>query len=224
MSELQQEQTTVENWVDQAKEIENGEAPSGKVIKLTGKDSVTSPAADQPTSTYQQQHAKVLRFEISVSKEDDATTIEQWETYLRAVIQEANDDSGRPFTFKNFVTSAGYYIIDGKVCMPQDYDPMTRNRKPGTFPPLWAGGPNEQERKSLLKSAQTAPAAIEVDEPEEQEFVAVRSSLPRRDPITGHRPRKPRSDKGSKKGARTESPDKVKSAIAQMGKELRETQ
>ena len=37
--------------------------------------------------------------------------------------------------------TGGYYIVDGKVCLPDDYDPKRENFKTGSHPPVWAGGP-----------------------------------------------------------------------------------
>lgn len=55
----------------------------------------------------------------------------------------------------------GYYLVDGRVCLPDDYDPSTRGFKPGAHPPLWAMAPDEREilkrierEKSLPKIAQ----------------------------------------------------------------------
>lgn len=92
-------------------------------------------------NAYKFQHAKVLRFEVSVGKDDDETTLEAFELWVRQALQEQRADESHPFTYNNITVQGGYYIIDGKVCLPQDYDPRTKGRKPGTYPPQWAGGP-----------------------------------------------------------------------------------
>lgn len=124
----------------------------------------TDIAVDVPTATaltagkgYKSQHAKVLRFEISVGKRDDETILEEFERYVRSALSAASQDDGDPLEFDHLTLLGGYYIIDGHVCLADDYDPLTRNRKPGTYPPSWAGGPKSGER----------PAAVVRDEPEE---------------------------------------------------------
>lgn len=202
-------QTTVDNWVDQAKAVEDGDAPSGSVaIKLTGENSVASPGPDEPKGEpYQKQHAKVLRFEISIGAEDDSRTLEEFEADIREAL--VNGMRGEPV--HNVTLQGGYYIIDGKVCLPTDYDPATKNRKPGTFPPVWAGGPDPKKSHLQLVTDDT-------DDEGEREFVRVQPTIPRRDPLTGAKPRKPRSDRGVKKGPRKNDADKVKAsdAIARM--------
>lgn len=37
--------------------------------------------------------------------------------------------------------TGGYYILDGKVCLPDDYDPRKKQFRKGAVPPEWAGGP-----------------------------------------------------------------------------------
>lgn len=53
----------------------------------------------------------------------------------------------------------GYYLVDGKVCLPDDYDPNTRGFKPGAHPPLWAMGPDERDvLKRIEREKATRPA------------------------------------------------------------------
>lgn len=208
------EQTTVENWVEQAEAIEQGEAPADKVFKLTGDNSVTSPG-DAPATevgpSYEKQHAKVTRFEISIGKDDDERSLEEFINAIRAAL------AGGDVNAHNVTLQGSYYIIDGKVCLEQDYDPATKNRKPGTYPPVWAGGPDP--KKSQLYAV---PDATDDEEEEEREFVLPERTVPRRDPVTGMKPRKPRSDKGVKKGPRKADADTVKAAVEKMGQEFRE--
>lgn len=211
------EQTTVENWVDQAKAVENGKAPSGSVsIKLTGENSVTSPGQNEAPKgeSYKTQHAKVLRVEVSIGKEygEDERTIEEFEAAVKEALFH-NPEVGA----HNVCTQGAYYIIDGKVCMPKDYDPATKNRKPGTFPPMWAGGPDPKKQQPFT----AADVTDDTDDDSEREFVRIQSTKPRRDPVTGVKPRKPRSDKGMKKGPRktTEDKEKATDAIERMRSE-----
>lgn len=85
---------------------------------------------------YRFQHAKVLRFEVSIGANDEDRTLEEFETDVRAALTRIG---GNPI--HNVTMTGGYYIIDGTVCLERDYDPASKNRKPGTFPPPWAGGP-----------------------------------------------------------------------------------
>lgn len=106
------------------------------------------PAKEPVTlSSYTTQHAKVLRFEISVGADDDEHTIEHFEQAVRNTLAFARDHASAVFKsgrqelrWHNLTTTGAYYIIDGKVCMPVDYDANSKNRKPGTQPPAWAGG------------------------------------------------------------------------------------
>lgn len=194
-------QTTVQNWVEQARAIERGEAPADKVIKLTGPNSVTSPGPDQPT--YKTQHAKVLRIEVSIGQNDDDRTLEQFEADCKRLLRTDPGPQGLPP--HNITTLGGYYLIDGKVCMPDDYDPATKNRKPGTYPPRWAGGPDPSKQQHPTDDDVTD----DTDNNAEQAFVRVAPTKPRRDPLTGVKPRKERSDKGVRKGTRKTEADKV---------------
>lgn len=135
---------------------------------------------------FENQHAKVIRLEVSVGKNDADRTLDELLDAVRAALKAA------PVAAHNITVQGSYYIIDGKVCLPDDYDHDQRDRKPGTYPPTWAGGPTVQEK---------AAATFVEDKP--REFVPVQADPhKRRDPITGVKPRKPRSDKGVKKGPR----------------------
>lgn len=152
--------------------------------------------------SYEKQHAKVLRFELTVGADDSDRTIEQFEADIRAALTQIN---GTPI--HNTTLQGGYYIIDGKVCLTQDYDPTTKNRIPGTFPPVWAGGPDPKK-----------PAPLYVDDDTPRDFVRVKPTIQRRDPLTGRRARK---DKGVKRGPRNPVSAEARDAIAKMGEELK---
>jgi hypothetical protein len=138
---------------------------------------------------FQRQHAKVVRVEISIGADDSERTIDEFIDDIQAVLGQGTK------VHANYVTvQGGYYLIDGKVCLPADYDPQEKDRKPGTYPPIWAGGPSEAERAKPTFQAPKEEAP--------REFVRVRPTQARRDPITGVKPRKPRSDKGVAKGPR----------------------
>lgn len=179
---------------------------------------------DTPGS-YQKQHAKVLRFEISVGEDDDAHTLVDFEQAIRQALNVYKDDSRGWFTYNNLTMMGGYYIIDGKVCMPADYDPATKNRKPGTFPPQWAGGPDP--RKVHLVAAPTSDDDEDEDDvvtesdDQSREFVRVAPTLAPRDPVTGRRPRR---DKGVKRGPRKAGADTIdlKAKVAELGEQMKE--
>lgn len=49
----------------------------------------------------------------------------------------------------NFTPVGSYYLVDGKVCRPEDFDRKTMDRKPGTFPPSWSLQ-GEDKKESIL--------------------------------------------------------------------------
>jgi hypothetical protein len=180
--------------------------------------------------SYKTQHAKVLRFEISVGKDDDGKTLEQFEEDLREALAYARDhgasvytDASRSLNFHNLTTQGGYYIIDGTVCLTRDYDPATKNRKPGTFAPMWAGGPDPKKVQLPIALAVTDDEEDGDTDDVKREFVMVKPTIQPRDPVTGRRPRK---DKGVKRGPRKETADKldIKAKVAELGEQMKEAQ
>lgn len=174
--------------------------------------------AESPES-YKQQHAKVLRFEISIGKDDDDRTIEQFENDIRAALFRI---SGNPI--HNVTVQGGYYLIDGKVCVTQDYDPATKNRKPDTYPPVWAGGPDPKQKSQLIPSRGTVDDESDEDEPP---AATIRDIYPEgyKKPERNEFGRRVRSDKGVKRGPRsTEGADKLdmKSKVAELGQQMKE--
>lgn len=51
----------------------------------------------------------------------------------------------------NFTSVGGYYLVNGKVCLVQDFDPETMDRKPGTHPPSWASQGDEKKEAILAE-------------------------------------------------------------------------
>jgi hypothetical protein len=51
----------------------------------------------------------------------------------------------------NFTPTGGYYLIDGKVCRPEDFDRETMDRKPGTHPPSWSVQGDERKASILAE-------------------------------------------------------------------------
>lgn len=81
--------------------------------------------------------SKVLSVHISIGNDDSDRS---WEDFLEDVKKKIGATPyGQPGI--HLSTMGGYYILDGVVCLPGDFDPKTRTFKPGKFPPPWAGGP-----------------------------------------------------------------------------------
>lgn len=92
-------------------------------------------------------HAKVVQLQVSIGTHDRDRTHEQFVEDLMKLLGKV------PYGQEGIHASktGGYYILDGRVCIPEDYDPKTQNFKPGAVPPSWAGGP----KKSAIPSAQS---------------------------------------------------------------------
>lgn len=57
----------------------------------------------------------------------------------------------------NFTSVGAYYLVDGKVCLVQDFDPETMDRKPGTYPPSWAAQ-GDEKKEAILAERNAAQA------------------------------------------------------------------
>lgn len=77
-------------------------------------------------------HAKNTTLLVSIGDKDRKNTIEQMTEALKKVVEKMG---------YNVTIASSYYVLDGKVCAPQDYDPETQQMKPGATVPQWAGGP-----------------------------------------------------------------------------------
>lgn len=114
---------------------------------------------------------KLKRLDISENsgKNDPANSIaKSVNIQLNFIVSSGNDDRER--TYEEFIEeiqtalkaigvnhvtpAGGYYIIDGKVCLPEDYDPETQNRKPGTHPPVWAMTEADRQEQRILERVQ----------------------------------------------------------------------
>jgi hypothetical protein len=86
-----------------------------------------------------------LQFKVIASSgdKDRERTYEQYLGDIRNALATIGVDHVTPV--------GGYYIIDGKVCLPEDYDPETQNRKPGTRPPVWAMSESDKEQAKILE-------------------------------------------------------------------------
>lgn len=82
-------------------------------------------------------HAKVVSLIVSVGTDDRERN---WEDFVADVRKKLGIvPYGKPGLHGGPVS--GYYILDGKVCLPDDYDEKTGTFKKGAVPPTWAGGP-----------------------------------------------------------------------------------
>lgn len=59
----------------------------------------------------------------------------------------------------NFTSVGGYYLVDGKVCLVQDFDPEAMDRKPGTLPPSWASQ-GDEKKEAILVERNAAQAKV----------------------------------------------------------------
>lgn len=145
--------------------------------------------------TYKTQHAKVVFVEVSIGNDhgEDDRTIERFQDAIRQALTSDPEVGARHVTFQR-----AYYIIDGHVCLPSDYDPETKDRKPGTHPPVWAGGPTKAQLESPL--ANVASTGDDDAEEEPQAFVRVK---PTRTTERHPNGRRIRSDKGATRGSRS---------------------
>lgn len=135
------------------------------------------------TKTWEKQHAKVIRFEMSSGADDANRTLEEFE-------QDIRDNLALVTNLNHATVQGGYYIVDGKVCLAKDYDENTQNFKPGTTSPQWAGGPPPPAAEKVDHSVEAAAPTYERVEGFKK---------PERDPLTG---RKIRADKGKPRGPR----------------------
>lgn len=105
-----------------------------------------------------------VHMQVSVGTPDRQRSIEDFEADIVKAMREV-------VGAHNVTVSRPYYILDGKVCLPEDYDPATGNFKEGAVPPAWAGGPSDEERRRKDQEARRRRA----DEVEEAPTRKVRS-------------------------------------------------
>ena len=140
-------------------------------------------------------HAKSVHVIFSVGTEDRDRSIEEFIEDLRKKVgpleppfaewkcadckkKVGNTETKCPncgskkFTIKrksgvHMAITGEHYILDGKVCLPEDYDEKAQNFKPGAVPPTWAGGPSRKE-VSITTQLQRDLAELTTDEYEEK--------------------------------------------------------
>jgi hypothetical protein len=108
----------------------------------------------QPAKTV----SKVVSFQISVGNFDRKRSIEKFIEDVRKLLKAT------PFGTDGIHASAlsQYYVVDGKVCLPDDYDPKKENFGDQKLPPPWAGGPMPARTKPtrVAPDSGTSTAAI----------------------------------------------------------------
>lgn len=129
--------------------------------------------------------SKVVLIEVAIGADDTARQLETFIADIKAQLLK------RPISADLVTVISNYYLVDGTVCTAADYDPETQTRKPGTFPPPWAGGP---ANKSTASSRSTTP------EEQRTEFVQVKPSRTSERNANGRRVRR---DKGVKRGPKS---------------------
>lgn len=80
--------------------------------------------------------AKSITLIVSIGDEDRDRVIEDFQRDVMEAIKKTKGG------VKRVVPAGAYYIIDGKTCLPADYDPVAQDFLPGKTPPPWAGGPS----------------------------------------------------------------------------------
>lgn len=104
-------------------------------------------------------HAKVVLLMVSVGGDDAGRSYEQFVADIKRAVVAGG-------VAKAATETGGYYIVNGKVCLPGDYDPTAKDFKDGAAPPSWAGGP--------VKAKTTAPSPAG-DEPAPAQPVRARA-------------------------------------------------
>lgn len=98
-----------------------------------------------------------LKVEITIwvdAGADDGRSIEQF----RDDVKQALTDPDGVVRAKRVTNTGGYYLVNGKVCLPDDYDPKTRGFKPGAHPPLWAMSADERAIQARIEKEKSLPA------------------------------------------------------------------
>lgn len=107
----------------------------------------TEPTNPNPNK---QVHIEVkLSLIISVGREDTRSIEQLREDVKNAVL--AKEPAAR------VTNTGGYYLVNGKVCLPDDYDPVTRDFKPGRHAPLWAMSSDERDILARIEREKKLP-------------------------------------------------------------------
>lgn len=94
--------------------------------------------------------AKVVNLIVSIDDSDRKRSHEDMVADIRkklgAVGPPYIGEDGKRIPGPHVTVTGGYYILDGKVCLPDDYDSKKATFKKGKTPPSWAGGPKPGNR------------------------------------------------------------------------------
>jgi hypothetical protein len=121
--------------------------------KVAPKKTVKKSAAPQRPTPGKNVEVKVEVTIMVSTGPEDTRSIEEIREDIKADLKDPN---GR--TRAKLVTNmGGYYLVDGRVCLPDDYDPSTRGFKKGAHPPLWAMGPDERAVLARIEREKSRP-------------------------------------------------------------------
>jgi hypothetical protein len=111
-------------------------------------------------------HAKVVSLIVSIGTEDRKRSHEDFLAHIMKKLGavKASDPSGNRNPGIHATPTGGYYILDGKVCLPEDYDKKTGTFKKGATPPTWAGGPKHNSTVGAGNQFQYDLAHLSSDE------------------------------------------------------------
>lgn len=112
------------------------ENPEANDAAITAKSTKQNPQA--------QRVAKVVHLIISVGDDDRERDFDAFVDDIKKKLgapAKVVDSKGNRSKGPHVSTTGGYYILDGKVCLPEDYDAKRQAFKKGAVPPSWAGGP-----------------------------------------------------------------------------------
>ena len=111
-------------------------------------------------------HAKVVSILVSVGTEDRKRSHEKFVEDIKKKLGAvaATDGNGNRNPGLHVTATGGYYILDGKVCRPEDYDAKTGTFKKGAVPPSWAGGPKHNPTLGAATQIQYDLANLTPDE------------------------------------------------------------
>ncbi|MFE9742923.1 hypothetical protein [Streptomyces sp. NPDC006477] len=119
-----------------------------KVTKVVAQRKKSAPPAPKTVE---------VKVELTIwvdSGADDPRSIEE----LREDVKKALTDPNGLVRAKRVTNTGGYYLVNGKVCLPDDYDPETRGFKPGAHPPMWAMSADERAIQSRIEKEKSLPA------------------------------------------------------------------
>lgn len=97
-----------------------------------------------PETVERNKVSKIVNITISIGDDDSERLLPEFVEAIKKSLTDG-DVNAKSVT----VTGQHYLILNGgsgKLCREMDYDSTTRDFRPGTFPPSWAGGGPETTR------------------------------------------------------------------------------